>query len=150
MLKLKHQAGGVKYILGGKEERDILDRKKEILFQKYHALYKGNIGLASLAWVNNIKGFDEEKIYIKEPKVYFFPDIVNNDWIIITRLLLVHGEMSQTEINKTLSNNIEAQKIIAQMKRAKLICEPESGVYEIITEALYPVEQYLKDKKIIA
>lgn len=149
-LKLKHKAGGINFILNNKIEKDIIASKRDALYQKYHNLYKGNIGQASLAWVNNIKEVKEELVFINEPKPIFFPDIKDNDWIILLKMFMLFGELSEVELQKAFGNKINYKKVLEQMQRANFILEPVYGVYEIIPEGAYFVEQYLKDKKVIA
>jgi hypothetical protein len=80
-MKLKHQAGGIKFSLNNKKENDFSFSQLQSFYQKYHSVYKGNLGRAFLGWVNNIQSVEEGLIYIKEPKSTFFPDISNPDLI---------------------------------------------------------------------
>mgnify|MGYP000235822146 CR=1 FL=1 len=99
-------------------------------------------------------GNDKEKvednlIYIKEPRVEFFPDISNTDFIVILKLLVLFREISIVQLKSILKDNLNYITLINQMKRSNLIEETRTSVYEITDEAKYFVSNYLKDKKVL-
>ncbi len=148
-LKLKHQAGGMKFLLNGKREIDLTERKENYLYQKYHSIYKGNLGRAFCAWVNNIESIEGNEIKIKEPKNTFFPDIANPEWLVVLKLLVLFKEVSKKEFESTLSNDFNFVSVLNQMKRIRLIQEVKNDVFELSEEVYSSVTYYLKDKKII-
>ena len=148
-LKLKHQAGGMKFLLNGKREIDLTERKEEYLYQKYHSIYRGNLGRAFCAWVNNIESVEGNEIHIREPKNIFFPDISNPEWIVVLKLLVLHKEISKKELESILSNDFNSVSVLNQMKRIRLIQEVKNNVFELSEEVYFAVKYYLKDKKII-
>ena len=148
-MKLKHQAGGIKFSLNNKKENDFSFSQLQSFYQKYHSVYKGNLGRAFLGWVNNIQSVEEGLIYIKEPKSTFFPDISNPDWIVILKLFVLHKEISLKQLEVIFGGNFAYKSILNQMKRIRLIEEPKNGVYSLSEEVFFNVNQYLKDKKII-
>ena len=149
ILKLKHQAGGLKFVLNSKKETEYTQRQINTFFQKYHSIYKGNLGRAYAAWVNNIEGVEENLIYIKEPKTMYFPDIENPDWLALLKLFTLFHEISNSQLQVVFENNYAYNSVINQMKRVQLIVEPKNGVFELSEEAVYYVTQYLMDKKVI-
>ncbi len=148
-MKLKHQAGGMKFVLNEKREEDFSDRQLQNFYQKYHSIYKGNLGRAFLGWINNIQAVEENTIYIKEPKSIFFPDISNPDWLVVLKLLVLHKEISLKQLEVIFGGNFAYKSILNQMKRIRLIEEPKNGVYELSEEVFFYIRQYIKDKKII-
>jgi hypothetical protein len=148
-MKLKHQAGGIKFSLNNKKEKDFSFSQLQSFYQKYHSVYNGNLGRAFLGWVNNIQSVEEGLIYIKEPKSTFFPDISNPDWIVILKLFVLHKEISLKQLEVIFGGNFAYKSILNQMKRIRLIEEPKNGVYSLSEEVFFNVNQYLKDKKII-
>jgi len=149
VFKLKHQAGGVKFVLNGVKENKLSTKKVNLLFQKYHFIYKGNIGLSFLSWINNIEKVEENEIYIKEPKALFFPEIPNSDWLVVLKLFVLYTEVSKVQMKELLNENINYISVLNQMKRINLIEEFKTGVYEITDEAKRYVSDYLKDKNIL-
>ena len=148
-LRLKHQAGGMKYILNGKREVDLTDRKQEYLYQKYHSVYKGNLGRAFSGWINNIESIDGNELVIREPKNVFFPDISNPEWMVMLKAFALFKEVSKKDFTKLLSSDFNFQSVLSQMKRIRLVQETKSNVFELSDEAYFAVKHYLKDKKII-
>lgn len=148
-LRLKHQAGGMKYILNGKREVDLTDRKQEYLYQKYHSVYKGNLGRAFSGWINNIESIDGNELVIREPKNVFFPDISNPEWMVMLKAFALFKEVSKKDFTTLLSSDFNFQSVLSQMKRIRLIQETKSNVFELTDEAYFAVKHYLKDKKII-
>lgn len=148
-LKLKHQAGGIKFIVNNKRETDFTERQLNYFYQKYHTLYKGNIGRAFLAWINTIQQVDGNEMIMKEPKQVFFPDIANPDWIVMLKLFTLNREISKKQLEEIFGGNFNYTSLLNQMKRIRLIEEPKNGVFELSEETIYPVKQYLKDKKVI-
>ncbi|MEN8793909.1 MAG: hypothetical protein ABF294_05645 [Flavobacteriales bacterium] len=148
--KLKHKAGGLKFTLNNKQEKDFTDRQLDSFFNKYHSIYKGNIGRSFLAWVNNIQLIEGTEMEIKEPKTVYFPAIENSDWIVVLRVLSVFREISKKELEAIFGQDLNYVSYLNQMKRIRLINEPKNGVYELNSEVYFAVKQYLRDKKIIA
>ncbi|MEN8838881.1 MAG: hypothetical protein ABF238_00070, partial [Flavobacteriales bacterium] len=148
-LKLKHQAGGMKFLLNSKREVDLPERKEAYLYQKYHSIYKGNLGRAFSGWINNIEAVDGNEIVIKEPKHVFFPDISNPEWMVVLKVLALYKEVSKKEMEALLSKEFNLVAVLNQMKRIRLIQENKNNVFELAEEVYFGVTQYLKDKKII-
>ncbi len=148
-LKLKHQAGGMKFVLNGKREVDLTHRKEDFLYQKYHSVYKGNLGRAFSGWVNNIGSVEGNEFTMKEPKNFFFPDISNPEWIVLLKTLILYKEVSKKDLTALFSNNFNFISVLNQMKRIRLVQETKSNVFELSDEVYFAVRQYLKDKKII-
>ena len=147
--KLKHQAGGIKFILNNKKENELTERQIDFFFQKYHSIYKGNIGRAFLAWINNIITVEGNEINVKEPKNIYFPAIENPDWLVVLKLLVLYREISKKELENMVGEQINVVSYLNQMKRIRLVNEPKNGVYELHQEVYFAVWQYLRDKKII-
>ena len=147
--RLKHQAGGIKFFLNNKKETEFTERQLNLLFQKYHSLYRGNIGRAFVAWINNIQSIEGNEMYIKEPKSIYFPDVSNPEWLVLLKVFVLYTEVSRKQLETIFGSDFNSNSILNQMRRIRLISEPKNGVFELNKEVYFPVKRYLTDKKII-
>ncbi len=149
-LKEKHLASGLTFSYKGLLQGQFNNRRLNNVFKQYYAIANGNIGVGTRLWVNSIVAAENNRISIKEPQYYYFPDINNNDWLIILGELFLHKKVSACMLNKLFNGHIDVEFVLYQLSKLEIIHEEAYGVYTLDVDVYWYFEQYLKERKLIS
>lgn len=145
-LSEKQKASGYKVKLVG-DDNIVKNKSAQFIYKSFYQAAKGNIGFASLLWLNSIKGFKQNTVYIKVPN-YVFPEIDNHDWLAVLKVLVLYGQCSQNKLKEFFGSYIDIKKILKQLRQTNLVLFKD-GVYKIKDELIHYIINSLKENQLI-
>ena len=150
MIMLRHQAGGLKFLLNKKEESRMTAWDFARLFNRIFEQSMGNPGLAARIWLSSIKKVSGKTIVmhpVKMPDKGVFDTLTPDQWFYIQQFLY-----NRRFTAEKLAKNLEKPETIVnsdirELMRSGILVERFEGVFAIRSGLdLYLAEQ-LKQKK---
>ncbi len=152
IILFRHQSSGLKLKIDKREEENMRTQDYANLFSKYSIQSGGNIGVALQAWISNVVDFMDNTVISKTPKNIDFSALehLETDIYILLIHFLLHKRMNIEKIARTTHmEHDELLQKISYMKRAGLIVEESSGVFEINTFLNIHIQQILVEKEML-
>ena len=133
-IMLRHRSSGLKYEIDKINEDQFSNLKLAKLFNRYFEISKGNIGLAILVWISNIKKVKQNNIIITKPEDVkdYFLNSINHDRFLILQQFILHKQLHLSRIIRVLG--IDEDKIlysIESLKRSGLVVEFKQNIFQI-------------------
>ena len=142
---IRHQTGGLRFVLNNKSEESLSEWNYAKLFNRYFNLSGGNPGYTLQSWLANISKVVGKTIYISPPTIPNLShlDGISDDlWMVILQIAL-HRRCTPTRLSIILrQSEKETRLLLTEMLRSGLVEERFTNVF-----ALNPIlEPFLLNK----
>jgi hypothetical protein len=148
----RHNSSGLKLKLRKNHHPNSLPLSTPRFFAAMFNYSKGNIGVSLQSWLANIYDFDGKSISVTVPKTINTEafDKLEDEWYLLLLQFILHKRMTIEKLQKIqLENKEEIFQKIMVLKRARLIEESKTNVYNI-NPYMYPhILQKLVEKEMI-
>jgi amino acid transporter len=148
----RHNSSGLKLKLRKNHHPNSLPLSTPRFFAAMFNYSKGNIGVSLQSWLANIYDFDGKSISVTVPKTINTEafDKLEDEWYLLLLQFILHKRMTIEKLQKIqLENKEEIFQKIMVLKRARLIEESKTNVYNI-NPYMYPhIIQKLVEKEMI-
>lgn len=145
LIMLRHQAGGLKFMLEQKHETHFTEWDMARLFNRYFELSGGNPGYALTLWLASIQQISGKTLIMRKPKAgnFGFLDKLSPEEMLCVMQFILHRRFTADKLSQTMMMKEESLGRMLNALRFKgLIKEKFLGVY-----ALNPaLEKHLIDK----
>jgi len=134
MILQRHGAGGLHFMLNGKEEKDLNAYDYAKLFNQYFNLSGGNPGYTVRAWISNIIEANSKVLYIRAPIIPNTSRLkeLSNDICLLILQFVLHRRLTISKLSRVLREEEgKAGRLIGEMLRAGLVEEKFPGVYAL-------------------
>ncbi|TVQ15036.1 MAG: AAA family ATPase [Bacteroidetes bacterium] len=152
MIMLRHQAGGMSFVVDKKEESDMSAWNFANLFNRYFDLSGGNPGLAINLWLASIKKVSGKTIYMQKPKAQKpeFLDKLTREQVFYLLQFIYHLRLGVDKLAETLQSDRETlNNQILNLWQSGLLVEKFPGIYAINPALQQPLAYKLKEMKLL-
>lgn len=152
LIMLRHQAGGMGFIMDKKQESGMSAWNFANLFNRYFDLSGGNPGLAINLWLASIKKVSGKTIYMQKPeaKKPEFLDKLTRDQIFYLLQFIYHLRLSADNLAETIQSDKETlNNQILNLWQSGLLVEKFPGIYSINPALQQPLVYKLKEIKLL-
>ncbi len=152
MVKLRHQAGGMKFSLDKKHESQISGWEYAGLFNRFFDLSRGNPGMTIGLWLASIKKVSGNTLYMEKlPKPdYSFLEKLNRDQLFYLLQFVYHLRLSMTRLAHTLDTDKEAlENQLLNLWQSGILVEKFPGIYAINPALQQPLVKIMSEMKLL-
>lgn len=132
LIMVRHQAGGMKFILNKKHEDGMTNWDYARLFNRFFKLSSGNPGYAINLWLAGIRKISDKTLIMEKPfnkEITFSEDLPQNEMYYILQFIL-HRRFSVKKISEILQNDFEdTEKTIRILFQKGILVEKFPEVY---------------------
>jgi hypothetical protein len=149
---MRHQTGGLLLESDTRQAEGLNSRRYEGLMRRFHRKSHGNVGLALRFWLQSIRHFENDTIWLSSAPLPGFPDINNSDWKVILYQLYLHRSLSFDRLKVIFEDEGDPwlRQNLSGLKRAKLVDELNRDVFGLSSDCRPYVEQYFRDIHLIS
>ncbi len=134
LITIRHQTGGLKFVLNNKNEESLSEWSYAKLFNRYFNLSSGNPGYTLQNWLANISKVVGKTIYIKPPSapnLSHLDGISDNLWMVILQIALLR-RCTPNRLSIVLrQSEDETRLMLVEMIRSGLVEERFSNVFAL-------------------
>jgi SpoVK/Ycf46/Vps4 family AAA+-type ATPase len=152
MIMLRHQAGGMSFILDKKHETEMNAWRYARLFNRYFDVTKGNPGFAINLWIASVKKVSGKTIYIQKPPALdtSFLSKLSKEQIYFLLQFVYHLRLSVDDLSRmTLEDKEIITNKIFNLWHSGILSEKFPGVYAINTLLHIPLIEKMKEMNIL-
>ncbi len=152
IIMLRHQAGGMKFILGNRHESEMRAWDFARLFNHFFDLSKGNIGTSIILWLASIKKVSGRILILEKPPVadLSFLDKLSREQNFYLLQYVYHLRCSVSKLAVILQMDQETlEKQILHLWHSGILVEKFPGIYAINPSLQLYVVGKLKEMKLL-
>jgi amino acid transporter len=152
LIMLRHQAGGMSFKYGNKEEEEMSSWNYARLFNRYFDICEGNPGLSIALWLASIEKVNGKSITIKKPPTdkADFLEKLSKDQIFVLLQFIYHLRMSVRKLAQTLqAEEGELENQILNLWQSGILIEKFPGIYAINPTIQLPLVKKLQTMKLL-
>ncbi len=130
----RHKASGLNFTLNEVDEDNLSDLKLAKLFNNYFDFSNGNVGLALIGWLTNIKRINKTELEIDYPKILinYQLDKLPEDWIFYLIQFVLHRRMDINKAKRIMNEDvINIENAFNKMHSAGLLQKRDTTLFEI-------------------
>jgi hypothetical protein len=128
----RHKTGGLKVMLDGVAEENILPKNQRTFLETILDNSDGNIGVALHLWLGHVKQFDGHTISMKSARPKEMPVLTDKLWLIALTQIAMHKSTGLRKLSQVLNQSqSETLSLMNNMKRAALIEEVSAGGFQL-------------------
>lgn len=134
LIMLRHQAGGMKFIINKRNENEMTGWDYARLFNRYFNLSFGNPGYALNLWLAGIQKISGNLLYINKPydKSILIPETIPQEELIIILQFILHRRFSVRSLSEILQNDFETtERTIRILVQKGILIEKFPEVYSL-------------------
>lgn len=135
LILVRHQAGGMKFILNNKKhENEMSDWDYARLFTRFFNLSYGNPGYALNLWLAGIKKLAGNTLYIEKPEIkeISIPEKIPQDEIIYILQFILHRRFSVRSLSEIIHNDIgSTEKTIRILLQKGILIERFPEIFSL-------------------
>ena len=147
LIMLRHQAGGMKFIMGKKHEKTLSNWEYVRLFNRFFKLSGGNPGHTIYLWLAGIREISGNTLYMEKPfgkEITFNEDLPANEIYYILQFIL-HRRFSAKSLSEILQNDVvSTEKTVRILMQKGILTEKFPEVYCLNPALEIPLVRKLK------
>ncbi len=152
MVMLRHQASGMQFMLGKKDESSLSDFARARLFDRYFRVAQGNPGVTLTSWLVNITQVRADILDIRLPEhpqtgvLYELPD----DWLIYLTQFVLHKRLNAEKLARITGADAQAmERVVRHLFAAGLLEQRSPGLYMINGYIDHLVRRVLRERQLL-
>jgi amino acid transporter len=152
IIMLRHQAGGMHFIMDRKHESELTAWEHARLFNRFFDLTKGNIGACINLWLGSVKKVSGPTLHMKKPPVAetSFLSHLTRDQIFLLMQFVYHLRLSVERLSQSTHQEQELiEKQVMSLLQAGVLIEKFPGIFVINTTLYLFIVDKLKEMKLI-
>lgn len=134
LITIRHQTGGLRFVLNNKSEESLSEWSYAKLFNRYFNLSAGNPGYSLQSWLANISKVVGKTIYIKPPSIPNLShlDGISDDlWMVILQIALLR-RCTPNRLSVVLrQSEDETRLMLVEMIRSGLVEERFTNIFAL-------------------
>lgn len=152
LIMLRHQAGGMKFIMDRKHEKTLSNWDYARLFNRFFNLSGGNPGYTINLWLAGIRKISGNALYMEKPfvkEITFNEDLPPDEIFYILQFIL-HRRFSVKSLSAILQNDvIRTEKTVRKLMQKGILTEKFPEVYCLNPAMEIPLVRKLKRLEIL-
>ncbi len=152
LIMLRHQAGGMKFIMDKKHEKALSNWEYVRLFNRFFNLSGGNPGYTINLWLAGIRKISGNTLYMEKPfgkEITFNEDLPQDEIFYILQFIL-HRRFSVKSLSAILQNDVvSTEKTVRILMQKGILTEKFPEVYCLNPALEIPLVKKLKSLELL-
>ena len=152
LVMLRHQAGGMKFVMGRKHEKALSNWEYVRLFNRFFSLSGGNPGHTINLWLAGIRKISGNTLYMEKPfgkEITFNVELPPDELFYILQFI-IHRRFSVKSLSAILQNDVvSTEKTVRILTQKGILTEKFPEVYSLNPALEIPLVKKLKSLELL-